>query len=750
MERNQDGAWLILIVAVWLLSGGQITAQASDPPLPRDLHLPLPLFDQVGSAWLQDARSAAVLGESDQQVLVTYRVLCGDTTDLYPATDTPYTTWPYPDINYDEYTMPIFAAGDGQQSVLLCDYEGNQSYPGTKWPMNELGGPVTVPTCAGTVRPASPLGADSDGHLILYDADSATAYDFWQATTLRSGVCESHGGGLEGDSIPEAGYADYFDIHGDGSNPDDEASARAMGTALLAGMILPEDIESGEIGHALALAIPGPRNLSPDPYEPLSSDYYYPAATTETDYFSTSPAALAAGQRLRMKSQLVDEDGDLIDESELAPITQMFIAALRRYGAYVVDNAGGFSFYAEDIHTAVLHMSEAETNSLIGEPSGTPLPDSATKWQLVIETLNEELWELPFASGICAGGSSSVYTANFEVVEPALAPGSCIPASITSQPQDATVSSGTSVTLAIALTGSEPVSIQWYQGASGDLSNPIGGATSADYTTPQLYASTSFWVRISNGCGSSDSDTASVTVTTAADWAFRYLIPAVAHNPGAAGTLWRTDVAAVNPTNAAASIKLTFYPAAGGDLLIRAVPLAAGAATEWVNIIETVFQQAAGANLSGSISIESTRALLVSARTYNQTVTGTYGQYLPACTEALALGLETVGYLPQIKSNDAYRTNLGVVNIGDASVTVEVRVHDQDGNQIGSSKHVTTAARRWKQVNDIFAAVGAGDEDVAYATIMVTSGSGQVWVYASVVDNKTGDGTSIPLLVLAQ
>jgi hypothetical protein len=263
---------LTLFVAAWLLlTGDQNAAQAIDPPLPRDFHLPLPLFDQAGSAWLQDARQAAVLSESDQQVLVTYRVLCGDTSDLYPPTNTPYTNWPFPDINYDDYSMPIFIAGNGQQSVLLCDYEGYQSYPGSKWPVTELGGPVSVPTCAGTVRPASPLGADSDGHLILYHAESATAYDFWQATTARSGVCESHGGGLEGDSIPEAGYADYFDIRGDGSNPDDEASARAMGTALLAGMILPEDIESGEIGHALAVAIPGPRNLSPDPYEPLWS-----------------------------------------------------------------------------------------------------------------------------------------------------------------------------------------------------------------------------------------------------------------------------------------------------------------------------------------------------------------------------------------------------------------------------------------------------------------------------------------------
>jgi hypothetical protein len=60
-------------------------------------------------------------------------------------------------------------------------------------------------------------------------------------------------------------------------------------------MILPEDIESGVIAHALALAIPGPRNLSRDPYEPLPSDYFYPASTTETDFYSTNPHAWLPG-----------------------------------------------------------------------------------------------------------------------------------------------------------------------------------------------------------------------------------------------------------------------------------------------------------------------------------------------------------------------------------------------------------------------------------------------------------------------
>jgi len=395
--------------------------RTESPALPRDFRLPTPLFAST-SAWNQKATEAKVLPQSDQQILVTYRVLLGDTSSLSPGTEVPY--WPFMYVNYDEYTIPVFRMGGGKQSVLLCDYDGNLGWTNPKLPINQAGGPVTVPAPAGTVRPAGPEGTDADGHLVLYNPNTFEEYDFWQATTVRDAPCQSLGGGLTGTLILEAGTVDFFDVRGLGANPDTYFSARATGVPLLAGLLLPEDVESGAISHALAFAIPGPRNTSEDPYEPLPSDYFYPASTTETDFYNTNPYALAAGQRIRLKRELVDDEGDPIDESQLAPITRMFLTALRTYGAYLVDNAGGFVFYAEDIHTAVLHLSDDEVNALIGQPLGTPLPKGKTKWQIVIEKLNEELEQIPFAYGPWEDGqdpaTAEIETANFEVIEPAI------------------------------------------------------------------------------------------------------------------------------------------------------------------------------------------------------------------------------------------------------------------------------------------------------------------------------------------
>lgn len=402
------------------------TPPAGEAPLLRDFTLPIPLF-APDSAWNQTATDAAVLSESDQQILVLYRVLRGDTTSLHPS-GPPSTTWPFMDVSYDDFSTPVFLAGTGQQSVLICDYEGNRAWPGPKWSVDQEGGPVTIPAPAGAVRPAGPEGSFSDGLVVLYDPATLTEYDFWQATTVRDGECRSGGGGLTGTTILEAGAAEFFDLRGSGANLDTWFSASASGVPLLAGLIVPEDIESGAISHALVFAVPGLRNLSDDPFEPLSSDYFYPASTTETDYYNTNPQALAAGQRIRLKQTIVDDGGFPIDESQAAPITQMYLTALRTYGAYVKDNAGGFSFYLEDYHTANLRLTDDEVNALIGQPPGTPLPAGKTKWQIVVDKLGEQLELIPIAYGPWTEGqdpaTATIDTPNFEVVELATLPAS--------------------------------------------------------------------------------------------------------------------------------------------------------------------------------------------------------------------------------------------------------------------------------------------------------------------------------------
>ncbi len=55
---------------------------------------------------------------------------------------------------------------------------------------------------------------------------------------------------------------------------------------------------------------------------------------------------------------------------------------------------------------------------------------------------------------------------------------------------------------------------QWYRGSKGDTSSPVsGGIASSVSVAPST--TTSYWVRVSNSCGSVNSNTATVTVTSA-------------------------------------------------------------------------------------------------------------------------------------------------------------------------------------------------------------------------------------------
>lgn len=83
---------------------------------------------------------------------------------------------------------------------------------------------------------------------------------------------------------------------------------------------------------------------------------------------------------------------------------------------------------------------------------------------------------------------------------------------ITSQPVGPEIASGQTANLTVAASGSGTLSYQWYQGATGTTTTAISGATSTSYTTPNLTATTSYWVQVSDSNGSSNSNTAVVLI----------------------------------------------------------------------------------------------------------------------------------------------------------------------------------------------------------------------------------------------
>jgi hypothetical protein len=89
-------------------------------------------------------------------------------------------------------------------------------------------------------------------------------------------------------------------------------------------------------------------------------------------------------------------------------------------------------------------------------------------------------------------------------------PQACDQPNIVTQPQNVQITSGSTATLSVAATGDTPLTYKWYRGAVGDTSNQVGTGTS--FTTPALTQTTSYWVQVSNACGTKNSVSATVTV----------------------------------------------------------------------------------------------------------------------------------------------------------------------------------------------------------------------------------------------
>ncbi len=318
--------------------------------------------------------------------------------------------------------------------------------------------------------------------------------------------------------------------------------------------------------------------------------------------------------------------------------------------------------------------------------------------------------------------------------------GGCTSPSITAQPLSQSIQSGQSAALSVAATGDMPLTYQWYQGSSGDTSNPVGSNTSS-FATPALTVDTSYWVRVSNSCGQTDSATATITVgtgNTTVVW-----VPVASHVSGLNSSEWRSDLGLLNTAMVTANVQIEFF---GTSVVSDTISVAPGAQSLLTDVVGQL-----GASGSGALEILSDQPLKVTARTYNQVPSdascypnGTQGGSYPALAAGDGLGAGQSAYLAGLVENASYRCNIGVVNTGTGSATGLVELYNGAGTYLASYP-VSLAAGQWVQPAQPFLNVaGQTAMDSGYARITVQTGSG-VFAFASVIDNITNDPTTIAM-----
>jgi hypothetical protein len=225
--------------------------------------------------------------------------------------------------------------------------------------------------------------------------------------------------------------------------------------------------------------------------------------------------------------------------------------------------------------------------------------------------------------------------------------------------------------------------------------------------------------------------------------AARQMVAGVADAGGVGGTRWRTWAAVVNPGDTPVDVTLTYRHGAGSEAATRS--LAPGEMASWDDVVGDLFGVPESA---GSLDVDAAAPVAVSTRTYNDAATGTFGQYLPGVESDDALPLGGRAVMAPLAANEAFRTNVGFVNITDESKIALITLVGPEGTVRGETVDVIVGPRAWVQANGIFSAAGAGDCDACSAEITVIGGGGGLWAYASVVDNGSGDPTTVPMVVV--
>jgi hypothetical protein len=171
-------------------------------------------------------------------------------------------------------------------------------------------GPFPVPADA-PIEGGS--ASDGDRHVLVLDRDNCMLYELYRAFPQADGSWNADSGAR-------------YDLRSNALRPEGWTSADAAGLPIFPGLVRYDEVESGEITHALRFTAAHTRQA-----------YVWPARHYASS--SSDPALPPMGQRFRLKAGL--------DVSGYSGPVQVILRAMKKYGIILADN--GSSWYVSGV-----------------------------------------------------------------------------------------------------------------------------------------------------------------------------------------------------------------------------------------------------------------------------------------------------------------------------------------------------------------------------------------------------------------
>lgn len=229
---------------------------------------------------------------------------------------------------------------------------------------------------------------------------------------------------------------------------------------------------------------------------------------------------------------------------------------------------------------------------------------------------------------------------------------------------------------------------------------------------------------------------------------FQYILPIAAHNPGANGTLWRTDLWCVNLGSTTANLVLAYH-ANDGTVLRTSLTIEAKRLHAALNLLETTFSLPPHVNSSGSVWITSDQPLALASRTYNATANGTFGQGIPVLRNSDSWQTGTA-LVPELARS--FRTNAGCFSRRWEPARVALSTPFDPRGISGCPplpETLLVPPRSFRMLTDVFRVcqqegtllARIESQEPLYDELDAQSSE---WCFASWVDPRSGDPTFVP------
>jgi hypothetical protein len=240
------------------------------------------------------------------------------------------TTW-YNTVNINtrEYTSPVYTVGPEQPKIAIgwndCQKKGFVE-KGFLAQVADVPMPIYAKEAAGT-----------DAEMTIYQPSTDTLWELWQAKKDANGKWIACWGGKITNASKSAGIMPK------------PYGTTAVGLPFLGGQITAEELERGEIKHAIGIALLEAEHFNL---------YSWPANRSDGWNPNKLPNRIQEGQRFRFDPTIN------VDELNVSRAAKIIFKAGQKYGFVVWDRAGALSIRAQNISSYPVNPYPALFNNI--------------------------------------------------------------------------------------------------------------------------------------------------------------------------------------------------------------------------------------------------------------------------------------------------------------------------------------------------------------------------------------------------